>query len=236
MRIMIRNTQYTLRVNLDGTFRNGQVECVEVLTSGREVPAPTIDIEQASLAGLLEAFNADMLRENQALKAAAAQVAIDRQSQFDAIAAQVAANNTAHEAQVRSLTSQLASAQSELATNAGAAERVMALQEQAKALEDRMARLLDQLKFNPRELTVPAFLNRLTQTELLMLFSDEDKNIQAIAGMLKQWAANEWPVHLDSDHMKGAIGYLVSVDKLSQDRVAAISADASRAESVPPVI
>lgn len=231
-----RNTQYLLQVNADGSFRHGQVDRVEVIAGGREVAAPPVDFEQAALSGLLSGFNADLLRENASLKAAAAQALVDRQAQFDAISEQTATAISAKDSQIAALTSQLATVTSELVATGDARDRVGVLQGELAAAQARMAKLIEQLAFDPRQLTVAAFLNRLTQAELLMLFSDSDPGVQQIAGLLKEWASKQWPVHLDSDNMRQSIGYLVSLDKLTPDRVQAITADASREESVPPTV
>lgn len=231
-----RNTQYLLQINADGTFSHGQVERVEVLPGGREVPAPPLDFEQAEISNILEQFNSNLLQENVILKAQAAQAAIDNQNQSDIVASQTAAVIQAKNTQISSLTSQLSSAQSELVASGDFRNQVTTLQGELTAVQVRMSKLIEQLAFNPRELTVQSFLNRLTQTELLMLFADTDPIIQQIAGMLKEWSVQNWPVHLDSDNMKNSIGYLVSVGKINQDRVQIITSDASREESVPPVI
>lgn len=231
-----RNTQYLLQVNADGTFRHGQVDRVEVLPGGREVSAPPLDFEQAEISDILDQFNSNLLQENVTLKAQAIQAAIDQQNQSYIIESQTAAVIQAKNDQIASLTSQLASAQSQLVTTGNVRNQVETLQNELIAAQGRMNRLIEQLAFNPRELTVESFLNRLTQTELLMLFADTDPVIQQIAGMLKEWATKHWPVHLDSDNTRNSIGYLVSVGKLSPDRVQIITSDASREESVPPVI
>ena len=179
----------------------------------------------------------ELVRENEFFKSQLAQVNVDRLAQFASISQQTAAAITAKDAQIASLTSQLASARSELVAASGAADRLSAVKKENRAMHERMAKLIEQLAFDPRQLTVESFLNRLTQSELLMLFSASDPGVQQIAGILKEWArTKQLPVHLDSDNMRQSIGYLVSLDKLTPDRVQAITADASLAESVPPTI
>ncbi len=98
-------------------------------------------------------------------------------------------------------------------------------------LRTQIEMLRSEVPYDPRVITVNAFLHRLTQAELLMLFSDDDPGVQQVGGMLKQWAANDWPIVFESQEFQQALGYLVQLGKLTADRVAAITVDAARAES-----
>lgn len=113
------------------------------------------------------------------------------------------------------------------------AELTVQHQNKIAELNQVIATLRDQLSapYETRRITVAAFLNRLQPGELLWLFSDPDDGVGQIAAMLKNWSANSWPIDLDSDQFVGAMQYLQSTEKLTAERVAQLTANASRAES-----
>ncbi len=67
-----------------------------------------------------------------------------------------------------------------------------------------------------------------------MLFSDDDAGVVAVADMLKQWSANNWPILLDSPEFAGALAYLEAKGKLTPERIATLKLDASRDETQTP--
>ncbi len=226
-----RNTEYLVLVDANGDFVSGQVKRVQLAPDGTPFPAPPIDFEQADLTGLLEQFNIVVLRENTALKAQAAQLTQVHATTVESLQSQINQLNSNHSAAISTLRTQLAAAQADAASNAAAAQLTETLQAQVASLTARVASLAAIAPFDPRKITVNAFLHRLTQAELLMLFSDSDPGVQQIGGLLKQWAANDWPIVFESQEFTQAMGYLVQIGKLTQDRVAAITVDASREEA-----
>lgn len=224
-----RNTEYLVLVDANGEFQSGQVKRVQLAPDGTPFPAPPLDFEQAELGDLFDGFNAVILRENTALKAQVANLTTAHAATVDSM-----------QSQINSLQTQLAAAQSQAATNAAEASQVPALQTQVSnlqaanaTLESRVAALIGQLPFDPRQITVPAFMDRLTKDELLML-TDPDPTTQQIAGMLRQWKAEGWPIYLDQDkspEFAMAMGYFLQTGRLTPERVAQITVDASRSES-----
>jgi len=246
-----RNTQYCLQVNEDGSFRSGHVERVEVLPSGREVMAQPLDFPQAELGDLLAQFNADLIGEQATLKAAVATLAAVK-AELEATNSQLTQSLATSQALVAARDAQLAQADADTqaqvsaisadrdsqvaAISADRDTQVSATTSQLTTMQGRFANLIEQLGYNPRHISVDKFLKRLDQAELLMLFSDSDPNIQAIAGMLKQWKEAGWHVDFDSVEFQQAMGYLQLVEKLTPERVAAMTVDSSRSEAPVPIV
>ena len=228
MTTTFRNTEYLILVNHDEEgneqFAHGQVSRVQVAQDGVTVfPASPIDFEHATLGNLLADFNEDLMRENAMLKARLSKDSAERQQQIDTLNADIAA-----------LTTQLQTAQSAATANANAVAQLTALQTANAALESRVATLLTELPFDPRKIRVTAFLDRLTKEEMLML-SDSDAGVTQIAGMLRQWAVGDetgpWPIDMECEPFADAMAFLVQTGRLTEDRVAQITVDATREES-----
>lgn len=233
-----RITQYIVTVDPNGDFASGQVNRVQLAPDGTPFPADPISFEEADLGGLLEEFNAAVLRENSTLNAQLTHVTVTNSTTIEQLQSQITSLTAAHATTVTDLQNQVATAQAEAEANAEAAQltaslqtQVAALQTDVAALSARVASLSAIAPFDPRRITVAAFLHRLTQAELLMLFSDADSVVQSIGAMLKEWSQNAWPIDFDSKEFVQAMGYLVQVSKLSEERVAAITVDATREES-----
>lgn len=234
-----RNTEYLVLVDANGDFKSGQVKRVQLAPDGTPFPAPPIDFEQADLTGLLEQFNAVVLRENAALKAEVTHVTQLNSTTVGQLQSQINQMTTDHQAAIATLQSQLATAQAQAANNADAAQLTAQLQAE---LEEKQAEIValqtrvDSLKaiapFDPRKITVRAFYARLSHDETLMLLTDEDPIVRQIADMLAQWSKNDWPIFFDtSPEFAQAMGYLVQSGKLSPERVQSLTQDASHQEA-----
>ena len=120
-------------------------------------------------------------------------------------------------------------------------EQVKQLQDENKALladntacKERLGRLIVELPFDTRIIDASAFLQRITTDETFKLFSSDDPNMQGIAGLLKEYKEQSYPIHLDDPQVAGAMQYLTAVGLLSEDRVKEITRDATWAEAYSP--
>lgn len=233
-----RNTEYLVLVDANGDFVSGQVKRVQISDQGAAFPAEPLNFEQADLSGLFDGFNLVVLQENTALKAQVTQLTEANSATTDQMQSQINQLTTTHAAEKTDLQEQLATAKATASANAEAAQLVVSLQAQVAGLESQVTLLTSRVEglkaiapFDPRKITVESFLRRLDQTELLMLFSDDDEVVQQIGGMLKDWSKNNWPIVFESPEFQQAMGYLVQMGKLTAERVAAITIDALRQEA-----
>lgn len=106
---------------------------------------------------------------------------------------------------------------------------------QFQSLQSRFDKLLNELEFNPREISAAAFKARLfsvLQTEdVVRLYAAEaDPTLKEIAATILNWDV-KYPIRLDSAELLGPLGYLVHVDLLTTDEVKFLCRDCTRSEA-----
>jgi hypothetical protein len=106
-------------------------------------------------------------------------------------------------------------------------------------LEARIAALLTELPFNPREISVGAFKARLfsvLQAEDIVRWyaAPTDSELELIAGKITNWD-NKFPIRLDSDELLLPLGKLVSINLLTVAEVVNLRRDCTRAEAFIPL-
>jgi cell division protein FtsB len=99
------------------------------------------------------------------------------------------------------------------------------------AANARIATLLEEIPFDPRIIDATAFYNRLTKDELLVFVSSEDAQVRAIGQTIAAYKANDWPVVFASTEFQQMVGYLQSVEVLTEARLEELTRDATRAEA-----
>lgn len=100
-------------------------------------------------------------------------------------------------------------------------------------LQSRLARLITELPFNPRLITIDAFLRRVEkETFQLAKTGKADPNIQGFLNILIQKANDSESVNLDSPRLSGALQYLLDKELLTENRVKEIMQDGTREESI----
>jgi hypothetical protein len=243
-----RNTEYHIFTSHDEEgveqFAHASIKRVQISEDGVAFPATPIDVtQQSELGPALAGFNADVLASRNSLTAQLAGAQANHASQVETLNSTHAAAITALNQQIATLQTQLSTAQAEAANNANAASQlavvttqVSTLTTEKSALETRVTALIGQLPFDPRKITVPAFMERLTREELLML-TDVDPTTAQIAAMLREWKTNDWPIFLDQDkspEFAMAMGYFMQTGRLTPERVAQITVDSTRAEAPIP--
>ena len=194
---------------------NGSIAGIHVRTittvDGRDYegdPVPLASASDPAFAAFASQFSASAVAERDSLK-----------MQLDTKTTEL---QTA-ENQLESVTSELAAVQADLAL------KVAAIAD----LQARFDALVNQLQFNPRHIGSVAFIARLTSDEVTNVFTSEDPNTHGIATMLATYRKNDWPIYLDDAQTQQAIGYLVQVGQITQERAKEILRDATREESHP---
>jgi predicted nucleic acid-binding Zn-ribbon protein len=138
-----------------------------------------------------------------------------------------------------SLTSQVSSLTSQLASKTAQAESLTAdkatLTASLSAANARIANLLQEIPFNPREINVDSFKARLfgvleTEDVVRMYAAESDLVLKQIAATIANWDA-AYPIRLDSEELQTPLGYLVHIDLLTPDEVVSLRRDATRAEA-----
>lgn len=102
----------------------------------------------------------------------------------------------------------------------------------AAKLQAEIDRMLAEYPYDCRKLSVNAFTSRMSNTEMLSLFSSEDAGVMQVAAMLKQWDKEGWHIALDSAEFGGAMTVLVAAGVVTAKRVEELARDATRTESV----
>jgi hypothetical protein len=103
------------------------------------------------------------------------------------------------------------------------------------ALEARIASLLNELPFNPREISVGAFKARLfsvleTEDVVRLYAAQPDSTLEQIAATITNWD-QAFPIRLDSAELLQPLGYLVSINLLTVAEVTNLRRDCTRAEA-----
>jgi uncharacterized protein YoxC len=138
-----------------------------------------------------------------------------------------------------SLTSQVGSLTSQLASKTAQAESLSTDKEtltaSLSAANARIANLLQEIPFNPREINVDSFKARLfrvleTEDVVRMYAAESDLVLKQIAATIANWDA-AYPIRLDSEELQTPLGYLVHIDLLTPDEVVSLRRDATRAEA-----
>ncbi|MFN7318019.1 MAG: hypothetical protein ACK5S6_00785 [bacterium] len=134
--------------------------------------------------------------------------------------------------QVNSLTAQLASKTAQAETLTTDKETLTASLSAANA---RIANLLQEIPFNPREINVDSFKARLfrvleTEDVVRMYAAESDLVLKQIAATIANWDA-AYPIRLDSEELQTPLGYLVHIDLLTPEEVVSLRRDATRAEA-----
>lgn len=137
----------------------------------------------------------------------------------------LASEKTALESRVESLTEQRDNLTEEKAT----------LNTALNAANARIANLLQEIPFNPREISVHSFKARLfrvleTEDVVRMYAAESDLVLKQIASTIANWDA-AYPIRLDSEELQTPLGYLVHIDLLTPDEVVSLRRDATRAEA-----
>jgi hypothetical protein len=114
-------------------------------------------------------------------------------------------------------------------------EEKAALNTALTAANARIANLLQEIPFNPRELNVNSFKARLFQVleteDVVRLYAAEsDLVLKQIASTIANWDA-AYPVRLDSEELQKPLGYLVHIELLTPDEVVSLRRDATRTEA-----
>lgn len=109
------------------------------------------------------------------------------------------------------------------------------LAEQLAAANARIASLLQEIPFNPREASVNSFKARLFQVleteDIVRLYANEtDPILQKIAKTIENWD-HRYPIRLDSQELQQPLGYLVSIDLLTPEEVVFLRQDCTRDEA-----
>lgn len=102
----------------------------------------------------------------------------------------------------------------------------------ATKLNERMARLLQEIPFNPRWMAIGPFLARV-KNEMFTLGKDalSDEATKNILGLLVAKETANAPVNLDSPNLVGALAYLVGRGRLTEERAKEITQDCTREEA-----
>ena len=102
---------------------------------------------------------------------------------------------------------------------------------QLAAANARIAALVEQVQFDPRIIEANAFIARMSADETIRLFSSDDASVQEISQMLWAYKTNDWRIELDSETVQQAVGYLLQIGMVTQERAAALLRDGTRAEA-----
>jgi cell division septum initiation protein DivIVA len=138
-----------------------------------------------------------------------------------------------------SLTSQVSSLTAQLASKTAQAESLTTdkatLTASLSAANARIANLLQEIPFNPREINVDSFKARLfgvleTEDVVRMYAAESDLVLKQIAATIANWDA-AYPIRLDSEELQTPLGYLVHIDLLTPEEVVSLRRDATRAEA-----
>jgi hypothetical protein len=138
----------------------------------------------------------------------------------------------AFESQVERLNDEKASLQTQVDTLTSG---INTQYEIVRGLQGRLERLLNELPFNPREISVGAFKARLfsvleTEDVVRLYAAQPDSTLEQIAGTITNWD-QAFPIRLDSEELLQPLGYLVSINLLTVAEVANLRRDCTRAEA-----
>lgn len=106
-----------------------------------------------------------------------------------------------------------------------------ALTTQVQSLEARVSQLLQDIPFNPRIIDASKFYDRLTKDEILTLFSSSDPTTKTLAETILDYKNNDWPVVFESVEFQQMLGYLLQSGTITEQRMAELTRDATRAEA-----
>jgi hypothetical protein len=109
------------------------------------------------------------------------------------------------------------------------------LTESLSAANARIAHLLSEVPFDPREINVDSFKARLfqvleTEDVIRMYAADADPILKQIASTIANWDA-AYPIKLDSQELQQPLSYLVSINLLTPEEVVFLRKDCTRQEA-----
>jgi regulator of replication initiation timing len=134
-----------------------------------------------------------------------------------------------------SLRSQLDAANEELAEKT---EELIEARETIAEKDARIAKLLEEVPFDPRDIHLNAFKARLykvlSPADLIRLYAaDADPVLKQIASTIVAWE-DKYPIRLDSRELREPLGYLLAVQLITEEEQAYLVSDSTRAEAFFP--
>jgi len=140
------------------------------------------------------------------------------------------------------LTSQVSSLTSQLESRASQVESLttdkVTLTESLSTANARITFLLNEVPFNPREISVTSFKARLFKVleteDVIKLYANEtDPILEDIAKTITEWKEED-PIRLDSQELLQPLGYLVSIELLTPEEIVFLRKDCTRQEAYFP--
>lgn len=106
-----------------------------------------------------------------------------------------------------------------------------AIKTENESLKARIESLLAEVPYNPRIIDATAFYERITKDEFASLSVSDDPMLKNIAKTILTYRANDWPVVFESTDFQQLIGYMLSVQFLTEKRSAELTKDATSEEA-----